>query len=204
MAVRRGEWTGREVILMPLPISSEMWAYQGTWVPPAQPTILFVGARLKAKGLGLLLDSVEMLVREDARVKLTVVGPMGDQPVSRASYPFVCIKGVLESIENVISELRKASVLVLPSQNEGIPRSIVEGIIVGVPVIFSGSDYLARRFPKNVAPASPEKLARVLKDALARPQRYIIGGDISDIASDPAQLGGLLTRMYTRAMKDDV
>ncbi len=167
-------WSQRAYVL-PLPLNPEVWKAMGTWCPSTRlGSIVFIGAKTKSKGLDVLLDAFQE-VREKyaAGVSLRLIGPAGNVNVSRR-LEGVTDLGAQVSVAEVVRELQMNTVLALPSGMEAMPRSILEGIVVGIPVVFSGSELLHERLPTNQTPSTSEGLAAVLMDALTEPQRFVV------------------------------
>lgn len=107
-------------------------ARQALGLPADAPVFLFVGRQVKEKGLQELVDAFEYLP-EQAHV--VIVG--GQVPGDRDSIHIEAkdrlhVLGEREDIPNLLSA---ADVFVLPSYREGLPRSIIEAMAMGKPVI---------------------------------------------------------------------
>ena len=105
--------------------------------PDSNPTpgplrVLFVGALSQRKGIGYLLDAVEML---DSRVQLTLVGgriaanPRVDAACARWRW-FASL-----SHAEVLRRMQESDVLVLPSLAEGCALVVLEALACGLPVV---------------------------------------------------------------------
>jgi alpha-maltose-1-phosphate synthase len=114
--------------------------------PPVQPAklvsrdanaplkVLFVGALIQRKGIGYLLDAIDML---GAQVELTLIGtrfaPNGrvDEACRRWRW--------LETIpyDKVLETMRVSDVLVLPSLSEAFGLVVTEALSCGLPVIIT-------------------------------------------------------------------
>ena len=112
--------------------------------PPVQPAkavsrnanaplkVLFVGALIQRKGIGYLLDAIELL---GPAVELTLIGtrfaPNGrvDEACRRWRW--------LETIpyDQVLEEMKESDVLVLPSLSEAFGLVVTEALSCGLPVI---------------------------------------------------------------------
>lgn len=98
---------------------------------------LFVGRLSREKGAGLLLEAWEQLAGA-IPLKIVGEGPLGPEIAGKAALiPAVEALG-RRSRSEVLSLMRKAMVLVLPSLcYEGLPMTVVEAYSVGLPVIAS-------------------------------------------------------------------
>jgi starch synthase len=100
---------------------------------PTKPLkVLFVGALIQRKGIGYLLDAIDMVA---AQVELTLVGmrfapnPRVDSACNRWRW--------FESLSHsgILEVMQKADVLVLPSLAEGCALVVLEALACGLPVI---------------------------------------------------------------------
>ena len=111
-------------------------------LPQNAVQIVFVGSiELDRKGLDILIDAVEILIKESAPLfRLIIVGDgpditlLRDLVVSKGLVPFVEFWGESERPLDII---RKSDLLVLPSRREGLPNVMLEAMSCGVCVIAS-------------------------------------------------------------------
>jgi starch synthase len=100
---------------------------------PAKPLrVLFVGALIQRKGIGYLLDAIDMV---GAQVTLTLVG-MRFAPNTRVDS--ACNRWRwFESLSHsgILEVMQEADVLVLPSLAEGCALVVLEALACGLPVI---------------------------------------------------------------------
>lgn len=106
--------------------------------------ITFIGRYVKEKGIFDLIDSFQLLKEKHSNVKLLMIGGGSDSERDLESRT-ILEKRIVEvpSIMNVgyrkdIPELLALSdIFVLPSYREGLPRSIIEAMAMGKPIIAS-------------------------------------------------------------------
>jgi glycosyltransferase involved in cell wall biosynthesis len=124
--------------------------------PPARGYVLFVGTLEPRKNVGVLLDAFERLVAS-RQVELVVAGKStaDAQPwLERMRKP--PLAGKVRHLGYVEADRRRAlyegaSVLVLPSFDEGFGLPVLEAMTVGVPVVVSNRGSL----PEVVGDAGP-------------------------------------------------
>ena len=105
---------------------------QALEIPDEAPVFLFVGRQVKEKGLQELMEAFELLPKQ---AHMMIVGGevAGDRDSIRLeSKERLHILGQREDIPQLLSA---ADVFVLPSYREGLPRSIIEAMAMGKPVI---------------------------------------------------------------------
>jgi glycosyltransferase involved in cell wall biosynthesis len=163
--------------VLPIPVDVERFTpeAEARWVERlAAPTVVFVGrASDPRKNVGLLLAAFELLRESVPEARLRLVG----QPPAVALPAGVHAAGPVAS---VAAELRKASLFVLPSRQEGFGIVVAEALAAGVPVL--------------VTPCGgPEELVRSSNGG-----RVLEGFDPAELSEtaaellhDPARLAGM-------------
>jgi len=94
--------------------------------------------------------------------------------------------------------LAEASLLVLPSATEGIPRVVAEATKLGVPVLVSGCDGLGPGSAESILDqdeVEPEKLAERIRAALTCPPRLL---DLDGLICRHDEFPGLVSAAYAR------
>jgi glycosyltransferase involved in cell wall biosynthesis len=111
-------------------------------VPPVTdpPTFLYMGRYLVEKGLRELIEAVRVVKAQAPDARVVLVGRADDNPSSirPAELASWIAEGLVEDkgwVEDVRPYLRDCSVYVLPSYREGTPRSVLEAMASGRPVI---------------------------------------------------------------------
>ncbi len=108
---------------------------------PEIPTIVFMGLVCEEKGLSDLISAVTIINKKSVKFHLKVAGEGDIRKFKRLAVD----KGVGEHTEFLgwiekkqkDALLRDATVLVLPSYNEGLPMCVLEALSYGLPVIAS-------------------------------------------------------------------
>lgn len=102
--------------------------------------LLFVGRLTDVKGVPILLDAFKRLSNHYPALELRIVG---DGP-QRSAYETRCQElGIAERVdfvgdvpyEKMARHYREGRILVLPSQNEGLPRTVLEAMACETPVV---------------------------------------------------------------------
>jgi len=119
-------------------IDCEQFAPSATDLQPQR--LLFVGRLTDAKGLPVLLSAFERLADRYPDLELRVVG---DGP-QRSTYEARCQElGIRDRVtfvgdvpyQEMAKQYRESRVFVLPSHNEGLPRTVLEAMACETPVI---------------------------------------------------------------------
>lgn len=103
-------------------------------------TIIMVAAFRPGKGHSMLVDSVNEMGALKTKVRVLLAGDndsdVGFEIKNRIKqYELVKQFKLLGQIEDMTCILQDADILVLPSESEGLPLSILEGMACGLPVV---------------------------------------------------------------------
>lgn len=104
-------------------------------------TFAFAGWLVPAKGVHILLDAFERTTHQVSDIRLEIIGDSDDVEYKAELHNVVAWQKLENRVtfhgwrEDVLDALDAADIYVLPSFTEGIPRSIVEAMALGKPVI---------------------------------------------------------------------
>ncbi len=104
-----------------------------------QPFIFLVGAPWFLKGADRAIEAFRMIADEFPRVRLCIQGYYPDVDALRTLIGNSERIEVLNAVphKETFERMRQASVVVLPSRCEGLPRVLIEAMSCGVPVVAS-------------------------------------------------------------------
>lgn len=103
--------------------------------------ITYVGRLVSEKGIFELLEAFHRLARESPRVRLLLVGEVlaserdqrgQDLQQLCLSHPQIVLTGFRSDIPQLLAA---SDIFVLPSHREGLPRSIIEAMAMGKPIV---------------------------------------------------------------------
>jgi len=108
--------------------------------PEGPPLFLCISRLLKEKGVREFAEGARILKARRPEARFRLVGPFdpGPDAIDKSVVDDWVREGFLEwpgPCEDVRPHLREASVYVLPSYREGTPRSVLEAMAVGRPVV---------------------------------------------------------------------
>jgi glycosyltransferase involved in cell wall biosynthesis len=144
---------------------------QGKWRQSGSLRLITLGSQeLPYKGHDVLLLAVQRLRRDGIPVTAVIVGggrlhellvQLADQ-LGLSS--FVTFTGAVHDRERVRDLLDDASMFVLPSRTEGLPRALLEAMARGLPCIASGVGGIPELLDAEflVPPGDPDALARAI------------------------------------------
>lgn len=144
-------------------------------VDHAAPTILFVGRLVDGKRPDRAIDALPAVrsVVSDARLVICGDGPLRPeltaQAAERSVDDAVDFLGTV-SYEEMPAVYRSADVLMLPSEAEGLPRTVLEALAIGTPVVTSDLPQLINVVAdagRTVSPDSPSALADAVIELLS-------------------------------------
>ena len=102
--------------------------------------ILWIGRLVSGKGVEYLIDAIKLLVHEITNLKLIMIGEgPSKEKIKRKISDLGLDKHIVFKDFVLNSELpsiyQSSDVFVLPSLNEGVPRTILEAMACGIPVV---------------------------------------------------------------------
>lgn len=103
-------------------------------------SFIFVGRLIKEKGIFEFLQMAADIKSRHPKATFTILGAFDDHPsaVPRKLIEDYVDRGIVQYegyVSNVSSVLSKHEVCILPSYREGTPRSVLEAMAIGMPVI---------------------------------------------------------------------
>lgn len=110
-------------------------------LPPGQPRNVLMIARLLAdKGVREYIEAATQVKAKYPDISFDLIGPFDENPtaVSRSEIQAAEAKGIIQyrgALDDVRPSLRACHVYVLPSYREGTPRSVLEAMAMGRPII---------------------------------------------------------------------
>ena len=142
-------------------------------IPAQAPIVAYVGRNARVKNIPRLLSVVRTLLQASPDVRIVLAGEGLDLSlVAGTDLALASRLYCLGPRHDVPSLLRDATVLVLTSDNEGMPNVVLEALASGVPVVATDVGDLAHMLPQScgaLVPPDIEQLAaailRVVTDA---------------------------------------
>ncbi|WP_226670497.1 glycosyltransferase family 4 protein [Metabacillus litoralis] len=109
---------------------------------PINPTFLFIGRLIKDKGIMEYLEACKIVKANYPEVRCLLVGPFDSNPSAlkpEELNPYI-ENGIIEYFgeqEDVRPYISQCSTFVLPSYHEGTPKTVLEAMAMGRPIITS-------------------------------------------------------------------
>lgn len=150
--------------------------------------ILLVGAPWYRKGVDLLIEAFQRLSANFPNAKLKILGHFPDRAVLDAliaGSPQIEILKARPHSE-VLPIMSAATIMALPSRNEGVPRVLVEAMAAGIPIVASdvaGIPYIITNGENGyvVPTGDSHLLEQRLRELLSDPEKRRRMGDKSYI-----------------------
>ena len=142
--------------------------------------VLFVGSLAQMyKGPDVLIRAVHLLLKTGVGIHVTMIGDGRHRPElehlasSLSLQSHVTFLGELPSGSAIRDQLDRASLFVLPSRTEGLPRAMVEAMARGLPCIGTTVGGIPELLDAEdlVVPDDAEALAQKIRRTLNDPQR---------------------------------
>lgn len=180
-------------------------------LPGQEIYILMVGAPWYLKGADLLIAAFKGLAADFPDVKLKILGfyPDGDQ--------LRLLAGDSSQIEilkarpnpETLEIISAASIMVLPSRCEGLPRVLLEGLAAGLPLVGSdtaGIPYLIREGENGfvVPGGNPKQLEARFRQLLSDPQLRRVMGEASYRRVQEEFNETIYCQQFTRMVEDAI
>lgn len=147
--------------VVPNGIDTERFAPDGSesdLIDADGPVVLFVGRLVEGKRPGLAIEAINRLSeRQDVKLYVCGDGPLRSALEASAG-PQVTFLGSIP-YDEMPAVYRAADVLVLPSRAEGVPRTIMEALSAGVPVVSSDLPQVRSAFDESVTYVAEEDAA---------------------------------------------
>ncbi len=150
--------------------------------PPATDPVTFtLAARLiREKGVDTFVEAARLVRRDHPETRFLLLGALDDNPsaISAEEVAAWVAEGAIDwpgHVADIRPSLAETSVFVLPSRyREGLPRSIMEAMAMGRPVITSSAPGCREAVTEGVSgrivrPGDPVALARAMAGFLAAP-----------------------------------
>ncbi len=109
---------------------------------PEEPAFLFIGRLIKDKGIMEFLEACKVIKGNHPEVRCLLVGPFDSNPsaLKPEELDFYLKKGIIEYFgeqTDVRPFIAQSSIYVLPSYHEGTPKTVLESMAMGRPIITS-------------------------------------------------------------------
>lgn len=152
----------------------------------SQPTnLVFIGSVVERKGLKYLIHALNKINQDDTDIKLHIIGDHTADTVYTSELNNLIKASQLQDkvmflghIEEPLDYLSDMHFLVLPSLDEGVPKSVIESICMGIPVIATdvgGTREVIFNYKNGmiVRPENVDDLYNAIKECLENADKII-------------------------------
>ncbi|MHC5063875.1 MAG: glycosyltransferase [Planctomycetota bacterium] len=174
-------------------------------IPEQAIVLLFFGRLTPAKGVDLLFEACQHLLRQRSDLHLVFVGPdEGSRPSLQARAEDGGLHGQVHFPGSVDAEERRvtlesADLFLLPSRSEGLPLAALEAAAAGLPLLLSPGCNLpqvAEHGAGLVLPLELESWSNAIADLLADPQNLRrCGENARRLVSEQFALSSIVDRL---------
>ena len=168
-AIKRHGLNETKVRVIPNYVLTEHFAPRQAGMPLAKPRLIFVGRLSREKNLPSLIEAIAGL---DVELTLVGDGPMKGELIDQAKRQGAELKflGARPHLE-LPELLKRSTIFVLPSFYEGHPKSLLEAMSAGLPVVGAASPGIRELIDHG----RTGLLAEPNSDGLAQAVRKLIG-----------------------------
>ena len=175
---------------------------------PDDPAFIFVGRLVKEKGIYEFLEAAWHLGKRYPAASFYVAGGRDDNPSSLSPDEIAALKrdehvAYLGDVSDIRHALAMASVLVLPSYREGLPRSVLEAMSMGRAIITTKAPGCRDTIENGksgvlVEPRSVEQLIAAMERFIKEPPlAKRMGGEARRLAEDKYDVSRVNREMLT-------
>lgn len=127
------------------------------------------------KGQDILIKALKILINDGLNVELTLIGDGKKKLEFENLAQELCIAervnftGSIEDKQKIFDYLKESNLLVFPTESEGLPRTIIEAMAVGLPCVSSPVDGITELLDSNclVKERNPEEYAKKIEELLS-------------------------------------
>jgi glycosyltransferase involved in cell wall biosynthesis len=177
--------------------------------------VVFVGALVKRKGIDDLIAAIMIMKKKHPEIKVKIIGPassiqnrnMDDKIEKLGLRKNIQKIGFLNNHNDVLNEIKKSKIFVLPTHVDTGPRSVAEAQAMGVPVVSYNIDGLPNMIQNDRSGILVEKgdisglaesIMNLLTDAA---KRRILAENAYQFALENFSAASV-AKKYLRAYKD--
>lgn len=165
-----------EVVVIPNGVNTEVFHPDDSKVDERYFTLLWVGRIVKGKGVEFLIHAAHQVLEKIPNLRILLIGegPARDEIWKLVNeYQMTEVVTILPfmSYDAIPLLYQRSDVLVLPSLQEGVPRTMLEAMASGKPVIISEFEHLqelaegaALMFPKGDVAVLAERILLLEQD----------------------------------------
>ncbi len=137
------------------------------------------------KGQDILIRAVKTLIDDGYNIELTLIGDgKKRQEFENLSHELgieenVIFLGSVKDKQRIFNCLKESHLLVFPTESEGLPRTIIEAMAVGLPCVSSPVDGIVELLDENylVENRTPEAYSKKIKELLSNWEKMIQAGN---------------------------
>ncbi len=158
-------------------------------VPAGPPVALMIARLLRDKGLYEYVEAARIVKRERPEIRFRLVGPFDPNPASVSPHEIDAwaSEGLIEyrgAVTDVRPHIAACHIFVLPSYREGTPRTVLEAMAMGRPIITTDVPGCRETVVQNengllVPVRNAPEIARAILDLARQPERRLAMGAAS-------------------------
>lgn len=111
------------------------------------PTLLWIGRIVKGKGVHFLIQATALILREIPNIRLKIIGEGPEKEKMEELIKKLNLEDAISisdyvNYQNLPDIYRESDIFILPSMNEGVPKTVLEAMACGKPIVISEFSHL--------------------------------------------------------------
>lgn len=165
-----------KIIVVPNGVDTNKFTSGSIEVRRSTRIILFVGSLIERKGVRYLLSAMPKVIREFPNIKLVIIGEGGEEVNLKNQLESTGITNQVDFLgklppDEIALWMRRASLFILPSLEEGLGVVLLEAIASGTPCVASSvggiPDIITPEIGRLVSAGQPEQLSDAIIELLS-------------------------------------
>lgn len=137
----------KKILIIPNGVNLGIFYPSSSELENHRPTLLWIGRIVKGKGVHFLIQATSLILREIPNIRLKLIGDGPEKQKIRELIKKLNLEDVISisdyiNYQNLPDIYRESDIFILPSMNEGVPKTVLEAMACGKPIVISDFSHL--------------------------------------------------------------